>query len=188
MNSLDIIILLIMAVSVTVSTFRGAVREVFSLGAVFAGFLLAANYYHFASNGFLRITTHQEVNDILSFLAIFIVTAALISFIGGRLSEIAKKSGLGFWDHMFGTAIGTVKGVIICTLIVYALLVFLPAKSPVFVMSKAFPYASQAAGLFSPIAPKFFSEEFQKKIKEFKGITPAPASQPEKPKTEKIPK
>ncbi len=182
MNSLDITILLIMTVTVAVSTVRGAIREMFSLASVFAGFLLAVHLYRYASEGFLRITTHPEVNAILSFLAIFIFTAVLISFIGGRLSEGAKKSGLGFWDHMFGTVLGTLKGVVICTLIVYALLVFLPAKSPVFVKSKAFPYVSQAAGILSPIAPRFFRDEFQRKMKEFYAKPPVQAHAPKGPK------
>jgi len=185
MNSLDLTILLIMAVSITISTFRGGIRELFSLAAVIVGFLLAANFSHYLSEGFLRLTTHKEVNDIIGFVAVFIFAAMLISFIGGRLSEVARKTGLGFWDHMFGTAIGTLKGVVICTLIVYALLVFLPAKSTVLSRSRAFPILSQAAGLVSPIAPQFFRDEYQKKADEIRGVRHPAAKESSEPVPEK---
>jgi len=168
MNSLDIVILLIMTVALAVSAFRGGIREIFSFGAVIAGFLLAANFYHMATEQFIRPTSHEEVNYIISFLSIFIFSTVLISFIGGRISHAVKKSKLKPWDAMLGTAIGALKGLVISCLIVYALLVFLPTKSRVFTESRTFPYLSRIVEVISPIAPTFFQDEFTKKMDEFK--------------------
>ena len=117
MNSLDIAILLIMAVSITVSSVRGGIRELFSLAAVIVGFILAAHFYHMASASFIRPTSHPEVNDTISFVSIFLFAAILISFIGGSLTHMAKKSkSLSPWNAIFGTAVGALKGLVISTL------------------------------------------------------------------------
>ena len=168
MNSLDIILLIIMAVSIMTSSMRGGIREIFSLFAIVAGFILATHFYIFASGNILRLTSHKEVNDIISFLAIFIFSAVLISFIGGSITEMVNKSKLKPWNKLFGTLIGAFKGIVVCALIVYILMVFLPAKSPILTRSRAFPYVSRVSDVVSPVASGFFRDEYQKKLKEFR--------------------
>ena len=190
MNSLDLVLLLIMTVSIALSALRGGIRELFSLGAIIAAFILASNSYHFTSNTILRLTSHQEVNDIISFLAIFIFTAVLISFIGGHLTSAVKKSKLNSLNVLAGTAIGAIKGVVISCLIVYALMVFLPAGNQSLTGSRAFPYISRVSSLVSPIASRFFQDEFARKLKDFrsgKSVAPELKTPGEKPPEMKKP-
>jgi membrane protein required for colicin V production len=185
MNSLDLTLLLIIGVSLAVSTFRGAVREIFSLGGVIAGFILASHFYEKTSLGVLRLTSYPEINNIISFLVIFIFSSVLISFIGGMFSHAVNKSGFKVLNTLMGTFIGAIKGVLIASLVLYALLVFFPADSGMFTHSKTFPYAVKFSKLISPIGPKFFREEFDKKLNETKGkekaAQPAEPTQPVQP-------
>ena len=112
MNSLDLTLLLIIGISLAVSTFRGAVREIFSLGGVVAGFILASRFYEKTSLGILRLTSYPEINNIISFLVIFIFSSVLISFIGGMFSHAVNKSGFKVLNTFLGTFIGAVKGVL----------------------------------------------------------------------------
>ncbi len=166
MNSLDLILLIIIGVSLAVSTFRGAVREIFSLGGVIAGFILASRYYEKTSLGVLRLTSYQKINDIISFLVIFIFSAVIISFIGGLLSHAVNKSGHRVLNTLMGAFIGAIKGALIASLVLYALLVFFPSDSAMFAKSKTFPYAVKLSKLLSPIGPKFFREELNRKLEE----------------------
>lgn len=169
MNSLDFTLLIIIGVSLAVSTFRGAVREIFSLGGVIAGFILASRFYEKTSLGVLRLTSYPEINNIISFLVIFIFSSVLISFIGGMFSHAVNKSGFRVLNTLMGTFIGAIKGVLIASLVLYALLVFFPADSAMFLKSKTFPYAIKFSKLISPIGPTFFREEFDKKLSETQG-------------------
>jgi membrane protein required for colicin V production len=169
MNSLDFTLLIIIGVSLAVSTFRGAVREIFSLGGVVAGFILASHFYEKTSLGVLRLTSYPEINNIISFLVIFIFASVLISFIGGMFSHAVNKSGFKVLNTLMGTFIGAIKGVLIASLVLYALLVFFPADSGMFVKSRTFPYAVRLSKLISPIGPTFFREELGKKLNETKG-------------------
>ena len=193
MNSLDFTILIIMSVSITVSAFRGGIREIFSFGSVIVGFILASRYYKAATDsfGFLRLTSHPEVNYVITFIGIFVFTAVLISFIGGRISGIVKKAKLSLWDHALGTAIGALKGLIICALIIYALMVFLPSDSRILNNSKALPYIAKVTDVISPLGPKFFRDEFGKKLDEFRHrgeAKPQPEPAPTKPEKKISPK
>jgi membrane protein required for colicin V production len=196
MNSLDLAILIIMSVAITVSAFRGGIREIFSFGSVIIGFILASRYYKTATDsfGFLRVTSHPEISYIITFIGIFLFTTVLISFIGGRISGIVKKSKLSMFDHVLGTAVGALKGLIICALVIYALMVFLPTESNILKGSKALPYIAKITDLISPIGPKFFRDEFGKKLEEFnkKDKEKLPEKPEEKtkpaPKPEKSPK
>lgn len=188
MNSFDLAMLFIMTVTITISTFRGGVRELFSLAAVILGFVIASHYYQATSDSFLRLTSYPHVNNTISFIAIFIFAAVLISFIGGRISGMVKKSGLNFMDHILGTTIGALKGILICALVTYVLMVFLPADSGVLKESKTLPYLSQATNLISPIGTQAFRDEYKKKLEEFKKKVPEPPAKPKEPsKKEKIP-
>ncbi len=185
MNSLDLTLLLIIGVSLAVSTFRGAVREIFSLGGVVAGFILASRFYEKTSVGVLRLTSYPEINNIISFLIIFIFSSVLISFIGGMFSHAVNKSGFRVLNTLMGTFVGAVKGVLIASLVLYALLVFFPADSGMFTHSKTFPYAVRFSKFISPIGPTFFREEFDKKLNETKGqqkaVHPPEPTQPSQP-------
>lgn len=187
MNSLDLAMLFIMTVAIAVSTFRGGVRELFSLASVILGFFVAMHYYHATSDSFLRLTSYKHVNDTISFIAIFVFSAVLISFIGGRISGMVKKSGLGFLDHILGTTIGAIKGILICALITYALMVFLPSESHILKGSKTLPYISQATSIISPIGTQAFKDEFKKKLDELKKQPEPPAKNSEPAKKEKTP-
>ena len=183
MNSLDLTLLIIIAVSLAVSTFRGGVREIFSLGGVIAGFVLASRYYEKTSLGVLRLTSYPEINNIISFLVIFIFASVLISFIGGMFSHAVNKSGYRVLNTLLGAFVGAVKGVLIASLVLYALLVFFPADSAMFAKSKTFPYAIKFSKLISPIGPTFFREEFDKKLNETQGkekVVPPPQPHPSK--------
>jgi len=180
--------LFIMTVAITISTFRGGVRELFSLASVIMGFVIASHYYQATSESFLRLTSYPHVNNTISFIAIFIFSAVLISFIGGRISGIVKKSGLNFMDHILGTTIGTVKGILVCALITYVMMVFLPSESGILKESKALPYIAQATNIISPIGTQAFRDEFKKKLEDLKKkVSELPAKPEEPSKKEKTP-
>lgn len=164
MSTLDILYIFIMAVSLAVSVFRGGVRELFSLAAVAAGFVAASNFYYLGSDQLLRFTSYEEVNDIISFILIFAFVAMLVSYVGGQLTHLVRKKNLGFWDAMAGTAIGAVRGLLVCALLTYALLVFMKPGGGFFSSSRAFPFVVQVTEAVSPIGPKDFRREFKKRL------------------------
>lgn len=190
MGTLDIVYASIMVVSLVISTFRGGIREVFSLAAIVAGFLMAVNFYPLVSDTVLRFTSHENINGFISFLVIFIFTSALISYIGGQLTQIAKKNELGFANVVGGAAMGTFKGLLVCTLLTYALLVFMDSDEPMFKKSYGFPAISNLTALAAPIGPEDFRMQMKEKLDAVRyGLVRQPAGQdkPSGPPHEKNP-
>jgi len=185
MNSLDLTILIIMSITILISTFRGVIREIFSLASVIVGFMAATYYYKDPSQGFIHLTEHAEINAIVTCLLIFIFVAVMVSFIGGRISGMVRKSKLKALDVALGTALGALKGLLISALVIYLLMVFLPAKSPIFTKSKAFPYMSKITDAVSPIGSGFFRDELGRKLEEFKNPAKAEDKKPEPKKEDK---
>jgi len=192
-NALDILILASIAASILVSIFRGGVREVASILALVAGFFLAAKFYGFAAEQVFRITSHDEVNNTVSFLVIFLFVAAMVSYAGGQLTELIKKSKLRGWNITLGIVLGTIRGVLIACFLVYALLVLLPYDSKTFTDSKLMPYTLSVTKIVSPLGPQRFEEDFDRKLLDYrktiamrkvadKDREPAPAKGPEKVK------
>jgi membrane protein required for colicin V production len=181
LNTLDIIYIVIMVVSFAVSASRGGVRELFSLMAVGVGFVAASRFYQFGAGQLLRLTSHEEVNNIISFTIIFLFVAILVSYVGQQLTHIVKKADLGFWNIITGSAIGLVKGLFICALLTYMLLVFMKPGGGFFSGSKAFPLMSELTVAVSPIGPKNFRDELGKKLTGLFGETAESATPPKKP-------
>jgi len=178
LSTLDILYIVIMVVSFLVSASRGGVRELFSLLAVGVGFVAAARFYQFGGGQLLRLTSHVEVNNIISFTIIFLFVAILLSYVGAQLTHIVKKAELSFWNVMSGSAIGLLKGLFICSLMTYMLLVFMKPGGGFFSSSRAFPVMSELTLAVSPIGPRHFREELDKKMAGLFGETAEAATTP----------
>lgn len=168
MNSLDMVVASVMAVTIIIGVLRGAVREVFSVVAVVAGGLLAMHFNDLTGWTLLRLTSHQEVNDIISFLLIFVFSSVLISYAGGHFSEMISRVGFRLWNTAGGLFVGALKGMVICTFIVFMLMVFLPADSGLTSKSATFPFLSELARLVSPVAPESLRKEMDKRLEKAK--------------------
>jgi len=179
MSALDILIAGSIIASVVVSLLRGGVRELASIAALVVGFYIAARFYGLASEQVFRITSHPEVNDTISFLVIFLFVAALISYGGGQLTEMIKKSKLRGWNTLLGFMLGLLRGVLIACFLVYGLLVMLPYDSETFTHSKLFPYAVAVADVVSPIGPTSFREDFNRKLAKYREVVAKKTGLPE---------
>jgi membrane protein required for colicin V production len=178
-NALDLLIIGSIAASLLVSVLRGGMREVASIVALVAGFYLAASFYALGSEHIFRITSHQEVNDTISFLVIFMFVGGLASYAGGQITEIIKKAKLWGWNLMFGVILGGIRGILVACFIVYALLVMLPHDSSTFTKSVLFPYAAIVSERLAPVGPKSFREDFNRKLSHYRKAAAKKAGLPE---------
>ncbi|MBI5694712.1 MAG: CvpA family protein [Nitrospirae bacterium] len=168
MNAFDMAVVSVMAVTALVGLMRGAAREVFSLVSVVAGFLLAARFHTLTSGALIRVTSHEDVNGFISFLAIFIFTSVLISYAGGHFTDMLKNAGFRLWNTLGGPVIGALKGLAVCTSVTFMMMVFLPAGSDLTAGSAAYPYLSRLARLVSPVTPESLRRDVGTKLEQVK--------------------
>jgi membrane protein required for colicin V production len=164
MNWLDVVLVLILAVSVAASYRKGLSREIIGLASVVLGLVLGCWFYGNVAAYLARYLSSRALANFLGFLIVFcgvMIVGGIVSSIVGRF---LKVTGLSFFDHLLGAAFGVVCGVLIAAAVVMALLAFAPAGPPpqAVVDSRLAPYAATTAGVFVAMAPRELKDGFQK--------------------------
>jgi membrane protein required for colicin V production len=115
-----------LAFSTIMAFLRGIILELFSLGGLIAGILLASwNYKHLATILGNLITT-PALAEIIAFFLIIIVIMVLSTFLGKALNRTAHAIGLGFFDRLLGALFGFGRGCLFGVAILMAVAAFLP--------------------------------------------------------------
>ena len=126
MNLFDCFLIAMVAYSTIVAFLRGIILELFSLGGLIAGILLASwNYKHLATILETFITT-PAIAEIIAFLLIIMAVMVLSTLLGKALNRTAHAIGLGFFDRLLGVLFGFGRGCLFGVAILMAVAAFLP--------------------------------------------------------------
>ncbi len=161
---MDIVILVILLITLIIGLIKGFVRQVIGLAAVVAGLLLAAKYYLPVSQIVNRLVATEKWSGLIAFLVIFLavlVAGWLISFLVSKLI----RGPLKFIDHLIGGALGLLKGILICGVIVFALLAF-PVDKKALLESRLAPYCYWMTKGIIHLIPQELKEKFRETYKD----------------------
>jgi len=125
-NLFDWMLLTIVAYSTIKAFIRGIILELFSLGGLIAGILLASYNYEQVAFLLRSIVKTSTTAQILAFFLIAIGIMLLSSLLGKLLNHTAQAIGLGFFDRLMGAAFGFLRGCLIGVVILMAIAAFLP--------------------------------------------------------------
>jgi membrane protein required for colicin V production len=113
MNTVDIVLLLVLLVSVVVGMWRGLVYEVLSVAAWVAAFVLAQAHADRAAQLLPLGDLSPAVRMAIGFAAVFVACA----FAGGLLAWVVKRLvaavGLRPIDRVLGGAFGLLRGAVV---------------------------------------------------------------------------
>ena len=110
MNELDYAIIVLLAISIGVGVFRGAIREVINIAGWVVAFVLAHTFAATLAAYFADWMSEPSYRIATAWLAIFMATLIVAGLIASLLSELVRKLGLGGLDRIVGAAIGTARG------------------------------------------------------------------------------
>jgi membrane protein required for colicin V production len=152
MSLFDCFLIAILAYSTILAFVRGIIRELFSLGGLIAGILLAAwNYQHVALL-LGRLISTPATAQIVAFLLIALGVMVLSTLLGGALNRTAHAIGLGFFDRLLGAVFGFARGCLLGVAILIAIVAFLP-RSQWIANSQLTPYFLAGAHAVSFVVP-----------------------------------
>jgi len=152
MNTLDWLLVLLLAYSVVRAFLRGFFREAFALGGLILGFLFACWFYQPLALDLKGLITSTPVAELAAFLLILAGTMILASLLGRLLRHTASAIGLGFVDRLLGAAFGLVRGAFLGVTLLLATTAFLPS-APWIENSLLAPYFLRAAHAVSFVMP-----------------------------------
>lgn len=160
LNWLDIVLLGILLFTLILGIVKGLVKQIIGILAVFLGLILALLYYPVVSGVFMRLISSKVVSQFLGFLAIFLAVLCLGALLSAMLSKL-MKGPLKFLNHALGGCFGLLKGILICGVLLFAMLVF-PVNKKVVQDSQVAPVCLVVTkGVFSLI-PKDLREKFNR--------------------------
>lgn len=157
-NWLDILLFIIIVLSLIMGIIRGLVRQVIGLVSVLLGLILALIYYPYVSQPYERWIESQTLSHFLGFITIFIAVLCLGWLVSWLLSKIIKGP-IKFINHVLGGGLGFLKGILICGILVFAMLVF-PVSVQALKNSYLAPYCLGITKLVAKVIPQELKDTF----------------------------
>jgi len=158
MTPFDWVLVAIIAYSTILAFVRGFLLELFALGGLIGGLLLAAwNYLRLAAL-LARFISTPEIAQITAFLLILVVVAVVATLLGKGLHRTAHAIGLGFVDRLLGAAFGLVRGGLIGVVILMTAAAFFP-QSKWAANSRLSSYFLTGAHAVSFVVPRALREQ-----------------------------
>ncbi len=116
---LDIVFIVILAVSILLGLIRGAVREVLSLVGLAVSIYLAFKFSDTLSNDYVsKFFEEEKISYIISFVLIIVGTIFVIALFNLLISQLLKASGLSLLDRFLGFLFGALRGTVLCSILV----------------------------------------------------------------------
>jgi len=161
MNLLDTIIIVIVGAAFVLSLFRGVVKEVFSLGSLVLGFVIANQTYGYLAEFMTRYVHHLPSAKILGYTVAFLGSTIAIRLMGTYVEKWTDKAMLGWMNHLIGSLFGFFKGCLIVSVILLLVGSFMP-DSRVLQESKLTPYILSTVGIIAEVSPVELKRKFFK--------------------------
>jgi membrane protein required for colicin V production len=161
---LDFMFAGIVLVSIGFALTKGLVREIISLVALIAGFVLAVFYYPVVGSKLLDFTRTDSVANFLGFLIIFagvILVGIIAAFLVNRFVKAAK---LKWVDRLLGGVFGLLRGWAIASILVVALVAF-PVREDMIARSVLAPYLLAGARAAVLLVPQNMKDKFYEHYK-----------------------
>ncbi len=130
MNWLDIVVLIILAISTVVGLKAGIIKTVLSVVGVVVGIILAGRYY-VALAGSLAFIPQPNLAEIVAFAIILIAVTLVATVIAWLLKWAVSAVMLGWVNRLGGAIFGLVMGAIFCGALLTIWVKFAGSSGPV---------------------------------------------------------
>jgi len=164
LNWLDIILIAILIVTSILGIIKGLVKQVFGLLAVILGLILALGFYSQVSWLYRRLVSNEVLSHFLGFITIFLAVLC-IGWLSSRTLSKLIKGPLKLLNKVLGGGLGLLKGILVCGVVVFALLVF-PISKKALKESQLSPVCLQMTRAIIGLIPRELKEEFREAYQE----------------------
>jgi len=164
LNWLDVILIVILIVTSFLGIIKGLVKQLFGLLAVIIGLILALGFYSQVSWLYRRLVSNEVLSHFLGFITIFLAVLC-IGWLSSRTLSKLIKGPLKLLNKVLGGGLGLLKGILVCGVVVFALLVF-PISKKALKESQLSPVCLQMTRAIIGLIPRELKEEFREAYQE----------------------
>ena len=116
-NIIDIVVISIILISCVVATFRGFVKETFSIVSWLIALIVAFQLYEKFKLELVQYISQKVIVDVIAFGFPFLTTLFISNLISNWLSPKFSVPGLLIFDKLFGLIFGITRGVLFVLLL-----------------------------------------------------------------------
>jgi membrane protein required for colicin V production len=113
MTPFDYTVLGVVGVSVLVSLFRGAIREVMSILSWIAAFMIALHFAPQLADALPFAVKHTWLRLFIAFVVLMVGSLLLFALLTLAISQLIRRTGLAPWDRALGALFGLARALII---------------------------------------------------------------------------
>ena len=169
MNLLDILLAVIIGGSLAAGFRAGLARAAIGLLAVIGGIVTAFWFYEIPAAWIHGFVSNATAANVLGFVTVFFTVQLVGGIVGKVLSKFLKWTGLAGIDRVFGAGFGLVRGLMMATAFIAALMAFTPSPTPTWMVGSQFlPYAVEASDAIATLAPRAVKDHFQNSLTEIR--------------------
>jgi membrane protein required for colicin V production len=147
MNTLDIVILVVVALLTLYGLKKGFIVSLATLAGLLLGIYLAIHFSHYAA-GLIERNFHPSSFWLpaLAYSATFLVVLIVVYFIGKMVEKLVEAAGMSILNHLGGALLGFAKGVLIMSAVLYLIALADPKETLISAPSK------QRSMFYAPVA------------------------------------
>ncbi len=161
---LDFVFAFIIILSTGFALTKGLVREIISLVALIAGFVLAVLYYPVTAHWFIEFSRNETVANLLGFLLIFLGCILLGAAAAFLVNRFVKMTSLEWVDRLLGGVYGFLRGWAVASIIILALIAF-PVRENLLERSFLAPFLLAGARVAALMVPQDMKNRFNDEYK-----------------------
>lgn len=154
LNLLDVLLLALMAIFAVRGAFRGLLEEITGLVGILVGIWLAGRYYALLGQTLFSWTGSSWSNT-AAYVIILCGALVAVSLVSRLIHSFLKLTYADWLNHLAGAAVGGLKGVALCAVIV-TLLNFVLANAPIMRESRLVPPINTLVSQFKGYLPHDF--------------------------------
>lgn len=158
MNILDIILVIILGLSILLGILKGFIRELFSLAFFIIAVVLSFLFYYEVGGIYMSGLKNRDVSNFAGFITIFVLVLIIGAVVTYSVKKIFTIGPLKAIDMILGGLFGLVRGILIASIIVLALIVF-PVNDNLIVKSQLSPYVIKSIEVFVHFLPAEYKEK-----------------------------
>lgn len=176
MNTVDIIVVAVVAISALIAFLRGFVREVLTIGSWIGAALVTLYGFPILQPKFQQVVSNKMAADIGGGIALFLVSLVVFSIISHMIARFVRGSALTAVDRSLGLLFGLVRGAILVSL---AYMLILWGNPNMLRGARTTPMMARGAEILRNLAPKELANDLPADLQ-----LPPPAAQEGDPKTD----
>ncbi|KMY67305.1 hypothetical protein AAU61_10645 [Desulfocarbo indianensis] len=169
-NILDLSLMALLAFFLVRALMRGFVREVMGLAGVITAVVVSAMAYEPLGHFLAELADSKSVWwDVAAFGIILAIIFIFFTYLGLALSRLVNSGPFSSLDRLAGAAVGLIKGVLVCYILLHIVVLIIPFKLPrVLEGSFMTPYVLRAGEFVVSLVPEDLTSDLHKRIERLK--------------------